>query len=263
MGGALVCAFLLGRFTANQRSGTVAPGAGERAAPSSAQNVSAESSNEGGRKPAGDIVTTALADAAGKTVEEHARLMVTQKPGLARTALLENLLERVTADNWLEVFEVMWQARTEGMISEREQHWFLQRAGAVGGVAAAGNPLMEIVPKGERLVIEAQIAPHLIDKVKAGLPVDILFVAFNQVSTPHIPGTVIQVSADILADARQNTSFFKATVQVTDVGMALLQKYEVRAGMPVEVFVRTGERTAMNYLLKPLRDRMTRALTEP
>ena len=63
--------------------------------------------------------------------------MVTQKPGLARTALLENLLERVTADNWLEVFEVMWQARTEGMISEREQHWFLQRAGAVGGVAAA------------------------------------------------------------------------------------------------------------------------------
>lgn len=133
----------------------------------------------------------------------------------------------------------------------------------VGGVVAAGNPMMEIVPKGERLVIEAQIAPHLIDKVKAGLPVDILFVAFNQASTPHIPGTVIQVSADILADARQNVSYFKATVQVTDQGMALLQKYEVRAGMPVEVFVRTGERTAMNYLLKPLRDRMNRALTEP
>ena len=148
------------------------------------------------------------------------------------------------------------KAPSEGVVMGLAVH-------TVGGVAAAGNPLMEIVPKGERLVIEAQIAPHLIDKVKAGLPVDVLFVAFNQVSTPHIPGTVIQVSADILADARQNTSFFKATVRVTDAGMALLQKYEVRAGMPVEVFVRTGERTAMNYLLKPLRDRMTRALTEP
>ena len=137
LGCALVGAFLIGRFTADHRPGAVAPGAGVRAAPAAAQNVSSEPSDEGGRKPAGDVLAAALADAAGKSVEEHARLIVTQKPGLARTALLESLLERVTADNWLAVFEVMWRAREEGMISEREQHWFLQRAGAVGGAAAA------------------------------------------------------------------------------------------------------------------------------
>ena len=136
LGGALVCAFLLGRLTASQRSGTVAPGSGETSAKATIQNAPAESSDEGGRTVRGDVVATALADAAGKSVEDHARLMVTQKPGLARTALLESLLERVTADNWLAVFEVMWRAREQGMISEREQHWFLQRAGAVGGVAA-------------------------------------------------------------------------------------------------------------------------------
>ena len=133
----------------------------------------------------------------------------------------------------------------------------------VGGVVAAGNPLMEIVPKGENLMIEAQIPPHLIDKVKPGLPVDILFTAFNQVSTPHIAGTVLHVSADVLTEPRQNLSYFKATVQVTPEGMVKLGKNEIRAGMPAEVFVRTGERTAMNYLLKPLLDRMNRALTEP
>ena len=137
MGGALVCAFFIGRFTASHSSGTVALGDGKQATPTSAKNGSMESSDERSRKPSGDVVATALADASGKTVEEHARLMVTQKPGLARTALLESLLERVTAENWLAVFEVMWRAREEGMISEREQHWFLQRAGAAGGAAAA------------------------------------------------------------------------------------------------------------------------------
>ncbi len=132
-----------------------------------------------------------------------------------------------------------------------------------GGVAAAGTPLMEIVPQGEALRIEAQIAPHLIDKVKAGLPVDILFTAFDQANTPHVPGKVLQVSADVLMEPKQNMPYFKATVEVTPEGMASMKRYDIRAGMPVEVFVRTGERSAMSYFLKPLQDRMKRALTEP
>ncbi len=132
-----------------------------------------------------------------------------------------------------------------------------------GGVAAAGTPLMEIVPQGQALRIEAQIAPHLIDKVKAGLPVDILFTAFDQANTPHVPGKVLQVSADVLMEPKQNMPYFKATVEVTPEGMASMKRYDIRAGMPVEVFVRTGERSAMSYFLKPLQDRMKRALTEP
>jgi protease secretion system membrane fusion protein len=133
----------------------------------------------------------------------------------------------------------------------------------VGGVVAPGNPMMEIVPRNETLKIEAQIPPHLIDKVKPGLAVDILFSAFNQVSTPRIPGKVVWVSADVLLEPRQNMPYFKAYVEVTPEGMVKLKKNEIRAGMPAEIFIRTGERTAMNYFVKPLLDRMNRALTEP
>lgn len=134
----------------------------------------------------------------------------------------------------------------------------------VGGVVAAGSAMMEVVPENESLKVEAQVPPHLIDKVKTGLLVDLLFTALNQANTPHVEGRVLTVSADVLAEPRQNNQpYFKVMVEVTPDGMAKLDTHEIRAGMPVEVFIRTGERTAMNYLLKPLRDRMNRALTEP
>ncbi len=133
----------------------------------------------------------------------------------------------------------------------------------IGGVVPAGAPMMEVVPGDEPLKIDAQIAPHLIDKVKPGLDVDILFPAFNQATTPHIPGRVVTVSADVLLEPKQNIPYFKATVEVTPDGMKLLRNHQIRAGMPAEVFVRTGERTLLNYLFKPLLDRVNHALTEP
>jgi len=133
----------------------------------------------------------------------------------------------------------------------------------IGGVVPAGSPMMEIVPVDEPLKIDAQIAPHLIDKVKPGLEVDIQFPAFNQATTPHVPGRVVQVSADVLIEPKQGIPYFKATVEVTPEGMKQLRFHQIRAGMPAEVFVRTGERTMLNYLLKPLFDRLNRALTEP
>lgn len=133
----------------------------------------------------------------------------------------------------------------------------------VGGVVGAGTTLMEIVPRGQPLRVEAQVAPHLIDKVHAGLPVEILFPAFQQATTPSIPGRLLSVSADVLVEPRQSIPYFKVTVEVTPEGMAKLQRHEIRAGMPAEVFMRIGERTALNYLLKPLTDRLNRALTEP
>jgi protease secretion system membrane fusion protein len=133
----------------------------------------------------------------------------------------------------------------------------------IGGVVPAGAPMMEIVPGDEPLRIDAQVAPHLIDKVHPGLDVDILFPAFNQATTPHIPGRVKTVSADVLLEQKQNIPYFKATIEVTPEGMKLLRNHQIRAGMPAEVFVRTGERTLLSYLFKPLVDRLNSALTEP
>ena len=78
-----------------------------------------------------------------------------------------------------------------------------------------------------------------------------------------VAGKLTQVSADVLMDPKTNLPFFKASIDVTPEGMVKLKKNEIRAGMPAEIFVRSGERTAMNYLLKPLLDRVRRSMTEP
>ncbi len=148
------------------------------------------------------------------------------------------------------------RATAEGIVVGLAMH-------TVGGVVQAGTLLMEIVPRDEPLRIEAQVAPHLIDKVKVGLPVHILFSAFNQAITPNVPGTVLNVSADVIVDPVQKVPFFKAQVVVTPEGMKKLRDHKIKAGMPAEVFIQTGERTAYNYLMKPLRDRLRAAMTEP
>lgn len=132
----------------------------------------------------------------------------------------------------------------------------------VGGVVQAGQPLMDVVPTDEPLRVDAQIAPHLIDRVHVGLPVDLMFVNFNTSTTPRIPGVVKMVGADVLVDKDAKQSFYRAQVEVTAEGMQQLGQNNVIPGMPVEVFINTGERTLLNYLFKPLRDRMRSALTE-
>ena len=133
----------------------------------------------------------------------------------------------------------------------------------VGGVVAPGTPLMDVVPKHEPLRIEVQIPTTLIDKVRIGSPVDITFPAFNQKTTPQIPGDFIQVAADATNDPQGRIPpFYRGQVMVTEAGMKKLKSYEIKAGMPAEVFIKTGERTMLNYLFKPILDRMKTALTE-
>ena len=130
-----------------------------------------------------------------------------------------------------------------------------------GGVVQAGDRLMDVVPGDEPLRVDAQIPPTLIDRVHAGLPVDLMFTAFNVSTTPRIPGVVTLVGADALLD-QDKRPFYRAQVEVTEEGMHLLEQNRILPGMQVMVFVRTGERTLLNYLFKPLSDRMRAALTE-
>jgi membrane fusion protein, protease secretion system len=131
-----------------------------------------------------------------------------------------------------------------------------------GGVVPPAFRMMDIVPSDDPLIVEAQVPVNLIDKVHAKLPVELIFSAFNQNQTPHIPGVVTQVSADRLVDEKTGMPYYKMKVQVTDEGKKKLSHLQVRPGMPVEVFVKTGERTLMSYLLKPMFDRARSALTE-
>lgn len=131
-----------------------------------------------------------------------------------------------------------------------------------GGFIAANTHLLDVVPSGQRLEVQAQIAIDQVDSVQPGLAVDLIFSAFNRSTTPHIPARVETVSADRLVNAQTGVPYYQVNVRVTPNGMALLDDYQVRPGMPVEVFIKTGERSLMNYLLQPIRDRWRTALTE-
>ncbi|MFO1199735.1 MAG: HlyD family type I secretion periplasmic adaptor subunit [Burkholderiaceae bacterium] len=131
-----------------------------------------------------------------------------------------------------------------------------------GGIVQGGAPMMDIVPKEEPLRIDANIPTQFIDKIRIDLPVDVLFPAFNQKFTPHIPAVVRTISADTLIDQRSGQPYYRAQVIVTADGMKKLKEHKIKAGMQAEVFIKTGERTAFNYLVKPFRDRIRAAMTE-
>ena len=133
-----------------------------------------------------------------------------------------------------------------------------------GGVVSPGFKLMDIVPSGEALVAEGRLQVNLVDKVHAGLPVDLMFTAFNTNTTPHIPGKIVNVAADRTVDERTGEPFYKVRVKVTPEGAKLVAQHrlDIQSGMPVDLFVKTGERTMMNYLLKPVIDRARSSMSE-
>ena len=131
-----------------------------------------------------------------------------------------------------------------------------------GAVVAPGFKLMDIVPKEDGLVIEGQLPVHLVDKVHPGLPVELMFTAFNRNETPHIPGELINVSADRFVDEKTGQPYYKLVTKVLPEGAILLNNLKIRPGMPVDMFVKTGERTMMNYLLRPIIDHLKLSMTE-
>ena len=132
----------------------------------------------------------------------------------------------------------------------------------VGGVIQAGQTVMDVVPAGEPLQVDAMIPVQAIDKMIPGLPVDITFPAFNHAQTPSIPGRVMTISADRLIDESNKQPYYLAQVEVTSAGMDKLGSSMIRPGMPATVTIKTGERNLMSYLMKPMFDRIDGAFKE-
>jgi protease secretion system membrane fusion protein len=138
------------------------------------------------------------------------------------------------------------------------------KAHTEGGVISGGQILMEIVPDDEKLIVEAAVPPHLIDKVSVGLTTDMRFSAFNKITTPVIPGVIRLVGADRLPPDPPKfiEEYFLIQVETTPESLVLLGQHQIVAGMPVEVIVKGGERSFMSYMLKPLFDRFARSFKE-
>ncbi len=131
-----------------------------------------------------------------------------------------------------------------------------------GGVVSTGEPLLDIVPSDRRLEVEAQLPVNLVDKVRPGLEVDLMFTAFNQNATPKVRGAVTLVSADRLLDQRSGEAYYSMKVTLPPAQIKRLGANTIVPGMPVSVFIRTGERSLLNYLFKPITDRAHMSLTE-
>lgn len=125
----------------------------------------------------------------------------------------------------------------------------------VGGVVQPGSRLMEIVPRDQPLVVEGRLPVESIDKVHAGLPVELMFTAFDASRTPRLEGAVTLVSADRFEDERSGRPYYRLRANVAPGQLRRIGEAPLQAGMPVEVFVRTGARSLLNYLFKPLLDR--------
>ncbi|SFO22462.1 HlyD family type I secretion periplasmic adaptor subunit [Nitrosospira briensis] len=131
-----------------------------------------------------------------------------------------------------------------------------------GGVIAPGFKMMDIVPRDDPLMVEGRLPVHLIDKVHPDLPVELIFTAFNRNLTPHMPGIVTQVSADRFVDENTGEPYYKLHAKVAPEGIKMIAGLQIKPGMPVDLFVKTGERTMMNYILKPILDHLKMAMTE-
>jgi HlyD family secretion protein/epimerase transport system membrane fusion protein len=122
----------------------------------------------------------------------------------------------------------------------------------VGGVVPPGQRLMDIVPKDDQLVVEAQMKPTDIEGVVAGRPAEIRLSTLNGYTMAPLRGTVIYVSADRLTDARTSAAHYTVRVATDHIDSVHLKDVQLVPGMPVEVMIDKGSRTFFEYLLGPI-----------
>jgi HlyD family secretion protein len=132
----------------------------------------------------------------------------------------------------------------------------------VGGVITGAEQLMLIVPEEDSLTIQTRIAPTDIDQVAIGRQTTLKLSAFSQKETPELQGHVVQVSADVTTDPKTGQSYYIARIEMDEKSRKTVGDLKLIPGMPVEVFMATGERTALSYLTKPFTDQMNRAFRE-
>jgi HlyD family secretion protein len=146
------------------------------------------------------------------------------------------------------------KAPEDGVVTELRIH-------TPGGVIAAGAPLLDLVPRQDRLIVTARLRPEDIDVVYAGLKAEVHLLPYNQRRVPRLDGTVMQVSADRLVDKRTDQPYYAVKIRVEDPRIAE-QHIKIISGMPAQVFITTGRTTVALYALRPLIDSFHTAFRE-
>ncbi|SCW90769.1 HlyD family secretion protein [Rhizobium mongolense subsp. loessense] len=186
-------------------------------------------------------------------VDDDQRTEVSDQLRQAESEIGEYAERLVAAEDELRHIDI--RAPQAGIVHQLAVH-------APGAVVTPGEAIMQIVPDSDVLTPELKLSPQDIDQVAVGQDVMLRFSAFTQRSTTELNGRVTKIAADLTTDQRTGESYYSLRVFVPETEWARLGNLVPVAGMPVEAFVQTGERTALAYLTKPLTDQVARAFRE-
>lgn len=187
------------------------------------------------------------------SIDEGARLQA-QKDLRSSEARIAELSEReFAAIDRLKRTNLI--APRSGIVHELEVH-------TIGGVITSAETVLVIVPIEEGVKIEAKIIPTDIDQVYVGRTAKLRFSAFSQQITPELDGKVVQVSADVSTDDVSSQPYYLVRIEIDKKSDIQIDQLKLVPGMPVEIFISTGDRTALSYLTKPITDQLRRAFRE-
>ncbi len=133
---------------------------------------------------------------------------------------------------------------------------------ARGSVVAPGEPLIELLPTGSELIVEARVSPLDKDVITVGQPAILRFSSLNQRTTPEVDATVTYVSADRIVDPATREPYFTARLKISENLPGALDRSKIFPGMPVETYIKTGDRTFFEYLVRPIKDSFNKAFLE-
>jgi HlyD family secretion protein len=165
----------------------------------------------------------------------------------------EYVERKVAAEDDLKRIDIV--APQSGIVHQLAVH-------TVGGVISPGDPIMLIVPEGDDLALEVQIAPKDVDQIQIGHAALLRMTAFNLRTTPELNGFVSRIAADLTTDERSGQSYYMVRVAIPQAEKEKLKSLTLVPGMPAEVMIKTADRTALSYLVKPLSDQIFRAFRE-
>lgn len=216
---------------------------------------------------------TRLEGVIGRSVAETAKAQNgINEAGMQAAQLRQKRQENLTAQ-LLETRQKIFEAREKLVVAQdvlRRHEVRASHAGVIqdlkvytiGQVIRSGEPLMEIVPTSDRLVVSVQFAPNDLEAVHSGMRAEIKFPAFQSRRMPAIFGNLTTVSRDRLIDDRTKQPYFAGTVEIDDHLLPDDVRPRLIAGLPAEIVVSAGERTALDYLLAPFFDALGRAFHE-
>ncbi len=187
------------------------------------------------------------------SIDQRARTEAQKELRIVEAKLAELEERRLAAQDRLQ--RMVLRAPIDGSVHQLNIH-------TIGGVVSAAEPLMLIVPQNDSLSVEVRFAATDIDQLTIGQTARIRFSAFNQSTTPEVPGVVTHIAPDVVRDAKSGQNYYLGRLDLTADGVKKIGNRRLLPGMPAEIYITTSERSALSYFVKPFTEKFNKMFNE-